>query len=157
MSSVSIGSWILIADGNLTLKVIEIDKKKNQVLTEVQNNFILGEKKNVNIPGAKIEIDTITEKDVNDIVNFGLKNNVDFIALSFTRSKKCMQQCRDLLGEKGKHIGIIPKIENEEGLLNLKEILSLSEGLMLARGDLGMELYPEQLFMVQKYCTKICR
>ena len=68
-----------------------------------------------------------------------------------------MQQCRDLLGEKGKHIGIIPKIENEEGLLNLKEILSLSEGLMLARGDLGMELYPEQFFMVQKYCTKICR
>ena len=105
------------------MKIIELDKAKNQVVTEVQNNFQLGERKNVNIPGAKIEIDTITEKDVNDIVNFGVKNNVDFIALSFARSKKCIQMCRDLLGEKGKHIGIIPKVENEEGLVNLREIL----------------------------------
>lgn len=149
------GSRILVADGNLTLKVLEKDPKNHQVLTEVQNNFQLGEKKNVNIPGAKIEIDTITDKDVDDILNFGVKNNVDFIALSFTRSKKCMQQCRDLLKEKP-HIGIIPKIENEEGLYNLREILSMSEGLMLARGDLGMELYPEQLFMVQKYSTQVC-
>lgn len=68
----------------------EIDHKNNEIVTEVQNDFLLGEKKNVNIPGAKIKIDTITEKDVDDIVNYGLKNNVDFIALSFTRSKHCV-------------------------------------------------------------------
>lgn len=83
LSTVKVGFRILIADGNLTLKVIELNKAKNEVLTEVCNNFKLGEKKNVNIPGAKIKITTLTEKDVNDILNFGVKNNVDFIALSF--------------------------------------------------------------------------
>ncbi len=97
----------------------------------------------MNIPGAKIEIDTITEKDYKDIVNFGVKHQVDFISLSFARSANCIQKCREIMGENGKHIGIIPKIENEEGLRNLPEILRVSDGIMLARGDLGMELYPE--------------
>ena len=75
----------------MTLKVLEKDTQKNEVLTEVQNDFTLGEKKNVNIPGANIEIPTITEKDRNDIVNFGVKHDVDFIALSFARTANCIK------------------------------------------------------------------
>lgn len=93
------------------MKVLEKDFNNNEVLTEVQNDFVLGEKKNVNIPGADIEIPTITEKDRNDIVNFGVKHNVDFIALSFARTANCIKECRELLGDS--NIGIIPKIENQ--------------------------------------------
>ena len=75
----------------MTLKDLEKDTQKNEVLTEVQNDFTLGEKKNVNIPGANIEIPTITEKDRNDIVNFGVKHDVDFIALSFARTANCIK------------------------------------------------------------------
>ena len=77
----------------------------------------------MNFPDIKLNIPTITEKDKNDIINFGLKHNVDMIALSFARSAKCINDCRNLLGKENKHIKIIPKIENFEGLENLKEIL----------------------------------
>lgn len=111
----------MIADGNLTLTVEEIDKANYQVVCRIENDYELGERKNVNIPGAKIEMDTITEKDVNDIVNFGVKNKVDFIALSFAQDSKTIIQCKELLGD---HFAkVIPKIENESGLQNLREIL----------------------------------
>lgn len=107
----------------------------------------------MNIPQARILIDTISEKDRFDIVEFGAKNNMDFIALSFTQSKEDVLKCREILGAKSEFIKVIPKIENETGLKNLEEIISVSGGIMFARGDLGMELYPEQLFLVQKYCS----
>lgn len=112
LNSVNNDSRILIADGNLTLRVLEKDKKNNEIIAEIQNDFLLGERKNVNIPGAHIELDTITEKDRKDIVDFGVKHQVDFIALSFTRSAECVRKCRELLGESKDKISIIPKIEN---------------------------------------------
>ena len=75
------------------------------------------------------------------------------IALSFTRSANCIKECRKILGEKNKHVKIIPKIENLEGVENIEEILKESDGLMIARGDLGMEIEPSKLFVVQKYLT----
>ena len=153
-TTVDVGSKILIADGNLSLEVKEVDRKGGEVKAVVLNDFLLGEKKNVNLPGAKITLPTITEKDEYDIVDFSSKNEVDMVALSFARSAECIRSCRALLGEKGKHIKIIPKIENQEGLENLEEILEVSDGVMIARGDLGMELEPSRVFLAQKYITQ---
>ena len=155
--SVTVGSKILIADGNLSLTVLEMDPKQKELKARVENDFLLGEKKNVNLPGAKIDIPTLGEKDAHDIINFGIKNDVDMIALSFTRTANCIYQCKELLGQKGSHIKIIPKIENYEGLENLEEILKASDGVMVARGDLGMELEPAKVFVAQKYITQVAR
>lgn len=153
-NSVEVNSRILAADGNLTLKVIEKCSADKTVIVEVQNDFLLGEKKNVNLPGVKVKISVITEKDRVDLIDFGIKQNVDFIALSFTTTAECIKLCRDVLGEKGKTIKIIAKIENQEGLLNAGEILRAADGLMIARGDLGMEMDPAKLFIAQTYLTR---
>ncbi len=157
LSSVKIGTRIQVGDGNLQLSVTEIDEKNSEVECLILNKYVLGTKKNVNIPGVKLDIPTLTEKDINDVVNFGCKNQVDMIALSFTRTAQDVLQCRKLLNENGgKHIQIIPKIENEEGISNLDEILKVSDGIMIARGDLGMELDAGNLFLAQKYITQKC-
>lgn len=154
---VKVGSKILLADGNLSLLVLEINHNEKTVVAEILNDFILGENKNVNLPGVKVDLPVISEKDRIDLVEFGLKHDVDMIALSFTRSAKCIKMCKDTLGEQGKHIKIIPKIENQEGLENLNEIMSLSDGVMIARGDLGMEMEPSKLFLAQNYITEVAR
>ena len=94
------------------------------------------------LPGAVIEIPTITEKDEDDFVNFGLKWGVDMIFLSFTRYASDIEQARNILGPRGANIKIIAKIENEEGLQNYDKILDVTDGIMVARGDLGMEIPP---------------
>ena len=113
----------------------------------VLNDAEIGEKKNMNLPGCEVKLPTITEKDKEDIVHFGVKNGVDMIALSFTRSAKDIEDCRDLLGPKGSHIKIIAKIENQEGMHNYNEILEAADAIMVARGDLGMEIPPEKVFI----------
>jgi len=91
------------------------------------------------VPGVIVDLPTFTEKDVDDIVNFGIKNNVDFIAASFVRKGADIKNLRQLLSDNGgQHIKIISKIENQEGLENYDEILQLTDGIMVARGDLGM-------------------
>ena len=121
--SVKVGTKILLADGSLVVKVKEI--LDSGVLTEVLNDAEIGERKNMNLPGCEIDIPTITEKDENDLVNFALKKGVDMIAVSFVRRGSDIEQVRDILGPKGKHIKIISKIENHEGLENYDEILSV--------------------------------
>lgn len=153
MTTIKEGNVIFIADGSLTLRVDQINKEENCLETTVMMDYLLGERKNVNLPGVKIEMPVITEKDRHDIVDFGIKYDVDYIALSFTRSASCVQQCREVLGNKGQHIKIIPKIENEEGLENLQEILNSSDGIMMARGDLGMEIDPSKVLLAQKYMS----
>lgn len=111
------------------------------------NQASIGERKNMNLPGCIIDLPTVTEKDANDIQNFGLKHNVDMIALSFTRRGSDILQVRELLGPKGAHIKIIAKIENQEGLNNFDDILKESDGIMVARGDLGMEIPPSKVFV----------
>ncbi|CAE7927600.1 PYK, partial [Symbiodinium sp. KB8] len=120
------------------------------VIVTVDNNGKLGERKNMNLPGVKVDLPTITEKDRDDIVNFGVRHAVDFIAASFVRKGSDIVNIRKVLGPPGRHIKIIAKIENQEGLENYNEILEEADGIMVARGDLGMEIPPEKVFLAQK-------
>lgn len=104
------GATILIADGSLVCKVKEV--KETSVIVEVLNNAKIGERKNMNLPGSGVDLPTITEKDENDLVEFGLKWNVDYVALSFARFGEDIDECRDILGPRGSNIKIIAKIEN---------------------------------------------
>ena len=105
----------------------------------------------MNLPGAIVDLPTLTPQDEDDLVEFGLKNNVDIIAASFVRKASDVENIRDVLGPKGAHIKVISKIENHEGLHNYDEILAASDGIMVARGDLGMEIPPEKVFIAQKW------
>ncbi|KAL4468602.1 hypothetical protein ABPG74_005105 [Tetrahymena malaccensis] len=151
-TSVKVGGQVLIADGTLVCIVKEI--KKESVIVTVQNTCSIGEKKNMNLPGAIIDLPTVTEKDEDDIVNFGLKHGIDCIALSFTRKAEDIEYVRDILGPQGEHIKIIAKIENQEGLHNYEQILEAADGIMVARGDLGMEIPPQKVFVAQKWMIR---
>ncbi len=99
----------------------------------------------MNLPGIVVDLETITEKDEEDILEFGLKKGIDMIAASFIRKASDIEFIRDLLGPKGSHIKIIAKIENQEGLENYEDILRVADGIMVARGDLGMEIPVEKV------------
>ena len=147
-TSVKVGSSILIADGTLMCTVKEL--RAASVLVRVCNNVKLGEKKNMNLPGVIVDLPTITEKDKSDLVDFGVKYNVDMVAASFVRKGSDIAHIRETLGPAGRHIKIIAKIENQEGLHNYDEILAAADGIMVARGDLGMEIPIEKVFLAQK-------
>merc|ERR1719161_2061720 len=153
-TSVKPGNIILCADGSLSLKVKSC--AADHVVTEVMNNCALGERKNCNLPGVKVDLPVLQEKDVNDLVNFGIPQNVDFVAASFVQSAADVKTIRDTLGENGKQIRIISKIENQEGLINFDEIVEACDGIMVARGDLGMEIPPEKVFLAQKVMIAKC-
>jgi pyruvate kinase len=105
----------------------------------------------MNLPGIEIELPTLTEVDEDNIINFGLQEGIDMISASFIRKASDIEYIRDVLGPKGTHIKIIAKIENREGLENFEEILEAADGIMIARGDLAMEIAIEKVFMAQKY------
>lgn len=147
-TTVEVGSSMLAADGSLVMTVKEI--KEDGVIATVENTCSIGERKNMNLPGAVVTLPTLTEKDISDLVDFAVPQGVDFIAASFVRKAKDVQQIREILGDAGKHIKIISKIENQEGLENYDEILAESDGIMVARGDLGMEIPPQKVFLAQK-------
>ena len=126
-----VGSKILIADGALTCEVTEIQDEHVVVL--VKNNIRLGEKATMSLPGAIIDLPTLTEKDEDDIVEFGMKFGVDFICASFVRKPTDLDNIRDILGSKGASIKVIAKIENHEGLHNFEEILLKADGIMISR------------------------
>jgi len=147
--SVKIGGHILIADGSIMCEVIEIFDV--YVNVRVMNDATLGEKKNMNLPGQVVKLPTLTEKDEDDIINFGIKEGIDMIAASFVRKVDDIKYIRNLLGSEGSHIKIIAKIENHEGIENYDDILKVSDGIMVARGDLGMEIPVEKVFIAQKY------
>lgn len=149
-TSVTVGQQILVADGSLVLTVLSCDKAAGEVQCRIENNASIGERKNMNLPGVIVDLPTLTEKDVHDIKDWGVKNNVDFIAASFVRKASDVIQIREVLGDAGKGIHIICKIENLEGLENYDSILDVTDGIMVARGDLGMEIPPEKVFLAQK-------
>lgn len=151
---VDTGSRILIDDGLIELEVI--GKANGEIRTKVLNSGLVKNKKGVNVPNVSIKLPGITEKDVQDIL-FGVEQGVDFIAASFVRKASDVLEIRELLAEKGaKHIQIIPKIENQEGIDNIDAILEVSNGLMVARGDLGVEIPPEEVPLVQKSLINKC-
>jgi pyruvate kinase len=154
INDVNVGSTLLLDDGLIELKVTEIGE--GQLVTEVMNTGLLKNKKGVNVPNVSVNLPGITEKDAKDI-EFGIEQDVDFIAASFVRRASDVFEIRQLLEKHGAdHIQIIPKIENQEGVDNIDEILEVSDGLMVARGDLGVEIPPEDVPLVQKELIKKC-
>ena len=140
-----------MADGSLVLTVLSTDEALGEVVCRIENNASIGERKNMNLPGVVVDLPTFTEKDVDDIVNFGIKHKVDFIAASFVRKESDVKNLRHLLAENGgQDIKIICKIENQEGLENYSAILQATDAIMVARGDLGMEIPPSKVFLAQK-------
>jgi pyruvate kinase len=156
IDDVQVGSKILLDDGLIGLEVEQIDKESGEIHVKVLNTGTLKNKKGVNVPGVSVKLPGITEKDANDIL-FGIEQNVDFIAASFVRRASDVLEIRQLLEKNnGTHIHIIPKIENQEGVDNIEEILEVSDGLMVARGDLGVEIPAEEVPLVQKDLIKKC-
>jgi len=152
--SAKLGNKILIADGTITLTIKEIIDEKS-VRCLINHNAVLGENKNVHLPGSIVTLPAVSEKDRADLL-FGIEKKVDMIAASFIRSADDVREIRTILGEKGKHIKIISKIESTEGLENFKAIVDVSDGIMVARGDLGVELPMEQIFIAQKHMISSC-
>jgi pyruvate kinase len=148
--SVTTGQEILIADGSLVLTVLSIDTTTGEVTCRIENNAVIGERKNMNLPGVVVDLPTLTEQDIDDLQNWGVKYNVDFIAASFVRKASDVAKIREVLGEAGKGIKIICKIENQEGMENYDDILKVTDAIMVARGDLGMEIPSQKVFLAQK-------
>ncbi|CDQ39333.1 pyruvate kinase [Virgibacillus sp. CM-4] len=150
------GSKILLDDGLIELEVQEIDRANQELKTIALNTGMIKNKKGVNVPNVSVNLPGITEKDANDI-EFGIEQNVDFIAASFVRRPSDILEIKELLEKHdATHIQIIPKIENQEGVDNIDSILEVSDGLMVARGDLGVEIPAEDVPLVQKRLIKQC-
>lgn len=152
--SLKAGDKIVIDDGKVSLKVKSVEKGK--VHTIVTHGDKISNHKSMNIPNVSIAMDFMSEKDKSDLL-FGIKNGVDFIAASFTRNKQDMIDMRKFLDDNGgKNIEIIAKIENNEGVKNFRDILSVADGLMVARGDLGVEIPFKDIPAVQKRMVSYC-
>lgn len=149
------GDRILIDDGLVELEVFEI-VSDTDVKCTILNGGTLKDHKGVNIPNVSINLPAVTEKDIEDI-KFGIRNDIDFIAASFIRKAEDVLEIRKVLEENvGEHIDIIAKIENQEGVDNIDEIIKASDGIMVARGDLGVEIETEEIPLIQKQIIKKC-
>ncbi|MDO5716471.1 MAG: pyruvate kinase [Tissierellia bacterium] len=148
------GSRVLIDDGLVEFMVKSVEKGK--IHMEAINSGELSDRKGVNIPDVKIKLPSLTERDIEDI-EFGIAQEIDYIAASFIRSQDDVLAIRQILEKNGNpNIGIISKIENREGVDNLEDILEVSDGLMVARGDLGVEIPPQEIPLVQKNMIRKC-
>ncbi|WP_106766393.1 pyruvate kinase [Paenibacillus faecalis] len=151
---VQVGSTILIDDGLIGLTVVEV--QGTEIKCRIVNGGTIKSKKGVNVPGVNISLPGITEKDANDII-FGIEQGIDFIAASFVRKASDVLEIRELLKRhNAEHVQIISKIENQQGIDNLDEILEVSDGLMVARGDLGVEIPAEEVPLAQKRMIEKC-
>ncbi|RRK10998.1 pyruvate kinase [Lactiplantibacillus garii] len=153
---VHVGGHVLFDDGLLDMKIDEKDDANRELVTTVQNAGVLGSRKGTNAPGVSINLPGITEKDSSDI-RFGLDHEINYIAASFVRKPQDVLDIRELLEEKHmEHVQIFPKIESQEGIDNADEILKVCDGLMVARGDMGVEIPAENVPLVQKSLIKKC-
>lgn len=151
---VKVGSTLLVDDGAIEFEITKIDGK--DIVCKALNTGRLGSRKTMNVPGVKLELPALTQKDVDDITE-GIKRGFDYIAASFVRKEADVKALRDLLDSNGgERVKIISKIENQEGIDNFEEILAASDGIMVARGDMGVEIPMEQVPIVQKHFIKRC-
>ncbi|GAP02153.1 pyruvate kinase [Fructobacillus pseudoficulneus] len=147
---VKVGGQVLFDDGLLATTVTEKDEANKELVVRAENHGLLGSRKGVNAPGVSINLPGITEKDADDI-RFGLDHEINYIAASFVRKPEDVLDIRALLKEKNmEHVQIIPKIESQEGIDNLDAILEVSDGLMVPRGDMGVEIPAENVPLIQK-------
>lgn len=150
----NVGNRILVDDGLIEMEVLATTD--TEVKCKVLNNGALGENKGVNLPGVSVNLPALSEKDKNDL-KFGCEQGVDFVAASFIRKGSDVKEIREVLASHGgQNIQIISKIENQEGLDNFDEILELSDGIMVARGDLGVEIPAEEVIFAQKMMIEKC-
>ena len=148
------GNTILIDDGLIELRVEEVVDGTDIICTVI-NGGELGSKKGVNVPNVSIKLPGITDKDKDDII-FGIEQGFDFIAASFVRNAACIQEIKQLLWEHGSDIPVIAKIENAEGIENLDEIIKVADGIMVARGDMGVEIPAQEVPHIQKEIIRKC-
>lgn len=153
IDDVAIGDKITVDNGLINLEVLS--KEDRVMRCRVVDGGVLKSKRHVNLPGIRVNLPAITEKDKRDI-EFAIEQEVDFIALSFVRDAADVLQLRELLGDKADKIKIISKIEDQEGVKNLEEIVAVSDGVMVARGDLGVEIAIEKLPRVQRRIIRLC-
>ena len=147
------GTHILIDDGQIDLEVTSVDSEI--IRTIIRNGGVLKSQKGVNVPGATIDLPAVTKKDIDDI-RFGISQGIDFIAASFTRKASDVLAVRKVVEDMGAEVHIIAKIESQEGLNNLDDILEIADGLMVARGDLGVEIPVEEVPISQKDMIRKC-
>lgn len=153
VNDLSVGNHILIDDGDLELVVA--DKTDDKLTCKVCNDATLGNRKSVNVPGVRINLPSLTDKDKSNIL-YAIEHNVDFIAHSFVRSAQDVADIKDILTRHNSPIKVIAKIENQEGVDNIDEILEIADGIMVARGDLGIEIPQERIPGIQRQLIKKC-
>lgn len=153
VNDVPIGSSVLIDDGYIALAVI--NKNDNELLCQVENDGVIRERKSINIPSVHVKLPALSEKD-KGFIRFAAEYELDFIAHSFVRNKEDVTAVQEILDETGSKIKIIAKIENAEGVQNLEEILEHCYGVMIARGDLAVEIPTEQIPLIQKNIISLC-
>ncbi|MDP1520641.1 pyruvate kinase [Porticoccus litoralis] len=153
IDDVHVGDKITVDNGLINLEVLS--KEDRVMRCRVVDGGVLKSKRHVNLPGIRVNLPAITEKDKRDI-EFAIEQDVDFIALSFVRAADDVLQLRELLGDKADKIKIISKIEDQEGVKNLEEIVAVTDGVMVARGDLGVEIAIEKLPRVQRRIIRLC-
>lgn len=153
LTTINTGDRITVDSGLINLEVTK--KESDQLLCTVIDGGQIKPRRHVNLPGIHVEIAALTDKDKSDIL-FGIDNDIDFIALSFVRDKNAIFELRTLLGERSKKTKIIAKIENYEGVDNLEEIIKEVDGIMVARGDLGIEVAMEDLPAIQRRIAYLC-
>lgn len=150
---VAIGIHILIDDGDL--EMIVVDKTEDYLVCEIQNDATLGSRKSVNVPGVRINLPSLTEKDRTNIL-YAIEKDIDFIAHSFVRNKQDVLDIKEILDAHNSDIRIVAKIENQEGVDNIDEILEVADGVMVARGDLGIEVPQERIPGIQRLLIRKC-
>ena len=150
---VTVGSHLLIDDGEIDLLVKE--KNSDELICSVLNNGVLGSRKSVNVPGVRINLPSLTERDFH-FINYAIENDIDFIAHSFVRNADDVKEIQRILDEHDSAVKIIAKIENQEGVENIDEILKQVHGVMVARGDLGIEIPQEKIPLVQRQLIRKC-
>ncbi|MBP1683813.1 MAG: pyk, partial [Ignavibacteriaceae bacterium] len=148
-----VGDLILINDGLIRLKIIRM--KETSIVCVIENGGILSPRKGMNLPGMKLSTPSLTEKDFEDL-NFLIDKPVDYIALSFVRKAEDIIQLKEWLAKQGKSIPVIAKIEKKEAIDSFDSILNAADGIMVARGDLGVELSPAKVPVIQKEIIKRC-
>jgi pyruvate kinase len=148
------GRIIFVDDGVLSFEVLEVTDDKT-VKVRAVNNGNIASRKGVNLPGTDVDLPPLSEKDKADL-RFGVKNGVHMVFASFIRQGSDIKAIREVLGEDGKDIQIIAKVENQQGVNNFDDILKETDGVMVARGDLGIEIPPAQVFVAQKMMITKC-